>query len=100
VALRETVRVSSSLNDLHTEKRLPRLQAPQWGIVGPVHAWTQGKGLDAVLRGAEIAPGDLVRWFKQVIDVLDQIAEAAPDPSVRLSAERAISGMRRGVVAY
>ncbi|MBN2177047.1 MAG: DEAD/DEAH box helicase [Demequinaceae bacterium] len=100
LALRETVRVSSGINDLHTDRRLPRLQAPQWGIVGPVHSWTQGKGLDAVLRGSEIAPGDLVRWFKQVIDVLDQIAEAAPDPTVRLNAERAIAGMRRGVVAY
>ncbi|MCJ7827127.1 MAG: RNA helicase, partial [Demequinaceae bacterium] len=100
LALKETVRVSSGLNDLHTEKRLPLLQTPQWGIVGPVHSWTQGKGLDAVLRGSDIAPGDLVRRFKQVIDVLDQIADVAPDPSVRLSAERAISGIRRGVVAY
>jgi ATP-dependent RNA helicase HelY len=100
LALRDTVRVSSGLLDLHTERRLPRLQASQWGIVGPVHSWTQGKGLDAVLRGADLAPGDLVRWFKQVIDVLDQIAEVAPDPSVRRNAELAITSMRRGVVAY
>lgn len=100
LALRETVRVSSGILDLHTERRLPRLQAPQWGIVGPVHAWTQGKGLDAVLKGTELAPGDLVRQFKQVIDVLDQISEVAPDPSVRRNATLAITGMRRGVVAY
>ena len=98
-ALRETVRVWSRLDDLHTARRLPRLQAPQWGIVGPVHAWAQGKGLDAVLRGTELAPGDMVRWFKQVIDVLDQIAGAAPEPLLRRHAEQAIAAMRRGVVA-
>lgn len=100
VALKETVRVSSGLHEMHLERKLPRLQAPQWGIVGPVHSWTQGKSLDAVLKGRDIAPGDLVRWFKQVIDVLDQIAEVAPDPSVRRNAGQAITGMRRGVVAY
>ncbi len=99
-ALRETVRVWSALDDLHVEKRLPHLQAPQWGIVGPVHAWAQGKGLDAVLRGTELAAGDVVRWFKQVIDVLDQVAEVAPDSALRARAEQAISSMRRGVVAY
>lgn len=99
-ALRETVRVWSELDDLHSEKRLPRLQAPQWGIVGPIHAWAQGKGLDAVLRGTELAPGDVVRWFKQVIDVLHMVEEVAPDPVMRARAGQAITSMRRGVVAY
>ena len=64
-----------------------------------MHAWAQGKGLDAVLKGTELAPGDMVRWFKQVIDVLDQIAGAAPEPLLRRHAEQAIAAMRRGVVA-
>ena len=98
-ALRETVRVASAINDRHQDVGLPRVETPQWGIVGPVHAWAQGKGLEAVLKGSDLAPGDLVRWFRQVIDVLDQVADVAPDDSVRLAAERAISGMRRGVVA-
>lgn len=100
LALRETVRIWSRLDELHAEHRLPRNGAPHWGIVGAVHAWTQGKSLDAVLRGTELAPGDLVRWFKQVIDVLDQIARVAPNDEVRRRAHSAIQSMRRGIVAY
>jgi ATP-dependent RNA helicase HelY len=100
LALRETVRVWSRLDELHAEHRLPRNGAPHWGIVGAVYAWTQGKNLDAVLRGTELAPGDMVRWFKQVIDVLDQIARVAPNDEVRRRATSAIQSMRRGIVAY
>jgi ATP-dependent RNA helicase HelY len=99
-ALTETVRAWSRVDDLHTEHRLPQTPAPHWGIVGPIHAWAQGKNLDAVLRGTEIAPGDMVRWCKQVIDSLDQIAQVAPSPKVRERAHAAIEAMRRGVVAY
>ncbi len=100
LALRETVRVWSRVDELHTQHRLPRLDAPQWGIVGPVHAWAQGKNLDAVLRGTELAPGDMVRWFKQVIDVLEQVARAAPNDELRRRAQSAVTSMRRGIVAY
>jgi ATP-dependent RNA helicase HelY len=100
LALRETVRTWSHIDEIHTEHRLPRVPAPHWGIVGPVHAWTQGKNLDAVLRGTELAPGDMVRWFKQVIDVLEQIARVAPSDELRRRADTAIQSMRRGIVAY
>ena len=100
LALRETVRVWARVDDLHTAHRLPAMAPPHWGIVGPVHSWAQGKGLDAVLRGTPLAPGDLVRWLKQVIDVLEQISRVAPDDRVRERAHRAIDQMRRGVVAY
>ncbi len=100
LALRETVRVWSRVDEKHAHHRLPRLDAPQWGIVGPVHAWTQGKNLDAVLRGTELAPGDMVRWFKQVIDVLEQVSRVAPNEEVRRRATAAIRSMRRGIVAY
>jgi ATP-dependent RNA helicase HelY len=99
-ALAQTARTWSRVDDLHTTHRLPETPAPHWGIVGPIHAWTQGKNLDAVLRGTEIAPGDMVRWCKQVIDSLDQIAQVAPSAVVRERARTAIGAMRRGVVAY
>ncbi len=100
LALRDTVRTWSKIDEMHAEHRLPRVGAPHWGIVGAVHAWTQGKNLDAVLRGTELAPGDMVRWFKQVIDVLEQIARVAPNPEVRSRASSAVGSMRRGIVAY
>ena len=99
-ALNETVRVWSQIDDLHTANGLPELPSPQWGIVGPIHGWAQGRNLATVLSGAEIAAGDMVRWCKQVIDALDQIADATASANVRKAAHQAIAAMRRGVVAY
>nr|WP_255633320.1 DEAD/DEAH box helicase [Demequina sp. TTPB684] len=99
-ALRETQRIWSRLDDMHSEHQLPPLPAPHWGLVRSIHGWAQGKGLDAVLDGTSIAPGDMVRWCKQVIDALDQIAQVAPSSATRERAVTVISAMRRGVVAY
>ncbi|WNM25811.1 DEAD/DEAH box helicase [Demequina capsici] len=99
-ALQETVRTWSRVSELQEEHRLGELPAPEWGIVGPIHGWAQGRSLDAVLKGSEIAPGDMVRWSKQVIDALDQIADVAPTETLRARARTAIAAMRRGVVAY
>jgi ATP-dependent RNA helicase HelY len=45
--------------------------------------------------------GDFVRWCKQLIDVLGQIGNAAPEGSpVRRNSRRAVDGLLRGVVAY
>lgn len=44
---------------------------------------------------------DFVRWTKQLIDVLGQIAGAAPEGSpVRRNARKAVDALLRGVVAY
>jgi len=99
-ALNETVRVWSRVDDLQGSHHLPELNAPHWGIVGAIHAWAQGKSLDAALRGTETAPGDMVRWCKQVIDILDQVAQVAPSELTQGRARTAIDAMRRGVVAY
>ena len=100
VALAQSMRVWARIDDLHTTHGLPELPSPQWGIVGPIHGWAQGRSLSTVLSGAEIAPGDMVRWCKQVIDALDQIAEATSSATIRTAAHQAIGAMRRGVVAY
>jgi ATP-dependent RNA helicase HelY len=99
-ALRETQRVWSRFADLHEERNLPPLPAPHWGLVHAIHSWTQGKSLDAVTRSSDIAPGDMVRWCKQVIDALDQISQSAPSTAISDRAQQAIVAMRRGVVAY
>jgi ATP-dependent RNA helicase HelY len=43
--------------------------------------------------------GDFVRWCRQVLDLLDQVRNAASDPELRAVAKRAINDVRRGVVA-
>lgn len=99
-ALDATVRVWSEVEDLESEHRLDATGELDLGLVAAVHRWAVGRSLDAVLRGSEIAAGDFVRWCKQVIDVLDQLATAAPTPALRRTANQAIDRLRRGVVAY
>ncbi|MBD8077815.1 DEAD/DEAH box helicase [Cellulosimicrobium arenosum] len=99
-ALDETVRVWSQVDDLERDHGLDATGELDLGLVAAVHRWAAGRSLDAVLRGSEIAAGDFVRWCKQVIDVLDQLAGAAPTPALRRTAIQAIDKVRRGVVAY
>ncbi|PZR52815.1 RNA helicase [Xylanimonas oleitrophica] len=99
-ALDATTRVWSQVTDLEEEHGLEATGDLDLGIVAPVHRWASGKGLDAVLRGTDLAAGDFVRWCKQVVDVLDQLAQAAPRPALRTTARKAQDAVLRGVVAY
>ncbi|WP_425953651.1 DEAD/DEAH box helicase [Xylanimonas sp. McL0601] len=99
-ALDATTRVWAEVTDLEEAHGLDATGALDLGIVAPVHRWATGKGLDAVLRGTDLAAGDFVRWCKQVVDVLDQLGQAAPTPALRATARRAQDAVLRGVVAY
>ena len=61
-----------------------------------------GHPLDAVLRDSSMAPGDFVRWVKQLIDLLDQIARRGARHARRCAAtaRAGVDALRRGVVAY
>ena len=100
VALDAAVRAWSQLEDLEHSARLETIQPLDLGLVEAIHRWAAGRSLDTVLRGSDLAAGDFVRWCKQVIDVLDQIAGAAPTARLRTTADRAVTALRRGVVAY
>ncbi len=99
-ALDATVRIWSQLDDLEHDHGLSATGPLDLGLVGPVHHWASGRSLDAVLRDSDLAAGDLVRWCKQVVDVLDQLHQAAPQEQLRDTAHRAVAAVRRGVVAY
>jgi ATP-dependent RNA helicase HelY len=45
--------------------------------------------------------GDFVRAVKQLLDLLGQVADAAPRGSrIRATAGQAMDAMRRGIIAY
>ena len=100
VALDGTVRAWSELEDLESAHRLETIQPLDLGLVAAIHRWAAGRSLDAVLRGGDLTAGDFVRWCKQVIDVLDQLAQAGPHERLRSTATKAVDALRRGVVAY
>jgi ATP-dependent RNA helicase HelY len=53
-----------------------------------------------VLDETDLAAGDFVRWMKQLLDLTDQVADAAGDGELRETARLAGGALRRGVVAY
>ncbi|MEU5582169.1 DEAD/DEAH box helicase [Streptomyces huasconensis] len=106
-ALGEMVRIWGRLDALEEEFRINQAEGvgqrePDLGFAWAAYMWASGKGLDEVLREAEMPAGDFVRWCKQVIDVLGQIAAAAPreGSTVAKNARKAVDQLLRGVVAY
>ncbi len=53
-----------------------------------------------VLTSNDVGAGDFVRWTRQVIDVLEQISQAAGDPQVTEAAREAVDALDRGVVSF
>ncbi|MGN6523067.1 MAG: DEAD/DEAH box helicase [Actinomycetes bacterium] len=100
-ALEETLRLWGQLDRLEDDNHLDFLHEPDLGFAWAAWRWASGADLDDVLGETDLPAGDFVRWVKQVVDLLGQIADAADEESgVRRTAQRAIDGLRRGVVAY
>jgi ATP-dependent RNA helicase HelY len=98
-AMEATGELWAQLSDLEAEHRLPDSNPPSTGLALATQLWARGGQLDAVLREADLAAGDFVRWMKQAVDLLDQISIVADGPLGR-TARTAIDGIRRGIVAY
>ncbi|MFJ6987057.1 MULTISPECIES: DEAD/DEAH box helicase [unclassified Streptomyces] len=107
-ALGEMVRIWGRLDALEEDFRISQTEGvgqrePDLGFAWAAFMWASEKGLDEVLREAEMPAGDFVRWCKQVIDVLGQIAGAsshAEGSTVPRAARKAVDQLLRGVVAY
>jgi ATP-dependent RNA helicase HelY len=79
---------------------------PDAGFVWPMYRWARGEPLARVLASghnfdSDMPAGDFVRWARQVLDLLGQIADASSaSPKVRATARAAIGAINRGVLAY
>ena len=93
------VRRWSQLEDSERAHMLPTTGCPDAGMAWMMHRWAGGQRLEVVLRDSDIAAGDFVRRCKQVVDLLGQIGDAAPEPTLSVTARRAIDAVMRGVVA-
>jgi ATP-dependent RNA helicase HelY len=93
-------RAWAELDQLEKDNRLSFLREPDAGFAWTCYRWAKGDELQDVLDDApDVAAGDFVRWTKQVIDLLDQVAAVAGG-DVAAAARSAAGSMRRGVIAY
>jgi ATP-dependent RNA helicase HelY len=96
------IRLWSGIEDHERDRGLPVTGDPDGGIAWMVYRWAGGHPLESVLRGSDIAAGDFVRRCKQIVDLLDQVADAAVtsgSPRLARTARSAVDAVRRGVVA-
>ncbi|OLR93438.1 DEAD/DEAH box helicase [Actinokineospora bangkokensis] len=104
-AVAETQRLWAELEADERHHRLDRTRQPDPGFAWTVLRWARGESLERVITaaesvGQELSAGDFVRWCRQVMDLLDQIASVVGrgDP-VGAAADQAVRAIRRGVVA-
>jgi ATP-dependent RNA helicase HelY len=105
-ALQQTSRLSTALRADEQTHRIAPSREPDDGFVNVIYRWARTGDLAAALAAADatgtgspLLAGDFVRWCRQVLDLLDQVRNAAPDAELRATAKRAINEVRRGVVA-
>ena len=95
----EIERLARELNTDEHEAALSQTRLPDPGFVALAHAWAAGGELDGVLEDEDLSGGDFVRNMKQLIDLLRQVGDAAPNDTTRSAANQAAERCFRGVIA-
>ncbi|OBI40404.1 hypothetical protein A5707_09725 [Mycobacterium kyorinense] len=105
-ALHRTRRLAAELRADEQRHHITPSREPDDGFVAAIYRWASSGDLASALAAADsegggsaLSAGDFVRWCRQVLDLLDQVRNAAPQPDLRVTAKRAIDAVRRGVVA-
>ncbi|WP_433205056.1 DEAD/DEAH box helicase [Dactylosporangium sp. CS-047395] len=105
-AIDTTLKLWADLRDDEDSRGLQLTRELDLGFVWPMYRWARGESLTKVLGSVhglegDMPAGDFVRWSRQVLDLLGQLAEAtgAPD-GVRRTARQAMTAVTRGVLAY
>ena len=105
-ALTEMDRLWGRLAELERDSGVQFLKRPDHGFAWATWRWASGARLEQVLDDdPDMTAGDFVRWCKQLVDLLGQIALVAEDLSpngaeLRRTTRKAVDAVRRGVVAY
>jgi ATP-dependent RNA helicase HelY len=105
-AVDATLALWSELRDDEDARGLQLTREPDLGFVWPIFRWARGESLTKVLSSVhgiegDMPAGDFVRWTRQVVDLLGQLAEApGADQALRHAARQAIDVVTRGVLAY
>jgi len=105
-AIDETLKLWAEIEAEETARGLEPTREPDLGFVWPVFRWARGEALAKVLASGhqldgDMPAGDFVRWARQVVDLLGQLAEASgASAELRETARAAMAAINRGVLAY
>jgi ATP-dependent RNA helicase HelY len=92
-------RIAHELNLAEDDAGLPLTRPPDPGFADLAFSWAAGEDLADVIADEEISGGDFVRNVKQLIDLLRQLGDVAPQPATGKAARDAADRLFRGVVA-
>jgi ATP-dependent RNA helicase HelY len=98
--LADLVQLWGELDEREKTHRLDFLREPDLGFAWAAWQWASGESLESVLTTADLTAGDFVRAMKQLLDLLDQVSDAAGEAPLRDTTRKAAQALRRGVVAY
>ena len=98
-AWEETLSLSQAVMSVEKSVGVPQSPELDPGLAQAVMAWANGATLTTAIWGTPLLAGDFVRWIRQVVDLLDQIAHvaSAETSAVARQARRLIL---RGVVSW
>ncbi|MEQ4303477.1 DEAD/DEAH box helicase [Plantactinospora sp. B6F1] len=105
-AVGETLKIWAELESDEADRGLEATREPDLGFVWPVYRWARGEALAKVLASGhnldgDMPAGDFVRWARQVVDLLGQVADSAgASVELRGAARQAMATINRGVLAY
>ncbi|MFV2101528.1 DEAD/DEAH box helicase [Micromonospora sp. LOL_024] len=105
-AVDTTLKLWSEIESDEASRGLTVTREPDLGFAWPVYRWARGEALAKVLASGheldgEMPAGDFVRWSRQVVDLLGQLADSGgASTELRATARQAISAVNRGVLAY
>jgi len=95
----KTLSVWDDLQEVSRFHSLPQTSEPDSTMALQMFRWATGARLDSVLTATGMLAGDFIRWCKQTIDLLEQIAKVHQD-ELSGAAELSIDKIKRGIVAY
>ena len=109
--LRAQLGVSHRIHDLESLARIEASSGAEPALAGSVQAWCDGAQLADILDATELTAGDFVRWCKQLLDVVGQIASLSPPQDatpeqartvtdLSMRAAEASLDLNRGVVSW
>ena len=109
--LRAQLGVSHRIHDLESLARIEVSSGAEPALAGAVQAWCDGAQLADILDATELTAGDFVRWCKQLLDVIGQIASLSPPQNatpeqartvtdLSMRAAEASLDLNRGVVSW